>query len=91
MFSIYFLGSQNFCNDEKQFRCNTTGLCIEKFRICDGVKDCLDGSDEYNCLETCPSSDFKCHSSGKCIPMAKRCDYYKDCPGNEDEDNCSMY
>lgn len=34
------------CNSD-EFSCN--GICIEKDRICDGISDCADHSDEQNC------------------------------------------
>ncbi|GAB6027654.1 Relaxin insulin-like peptide receptor [Chamberlinius hualienensis] len=32
-----------------QFQCNNSESCVEQKRICDGVFDCYDESDEWNC------------------------------------------
>lgn len=36
-----------------KFRCDY-GACIDKNKLCDGVRDCLDDSDEYP--DICPST-----------------------------------
>jgi hypothetical protein len=32
--------------EEDQFKCNSSGSCVSMNLICDGKKDCPDGSDE---------------------------------------------
>ena len=32
-----------------KFRCLSDGLCVDLWRRCDSISDCLDGSDETNC------------------------------------------
>ncbi|XP_064082864.1 low-density lipoprotein receptor-like [Macrobrachium nipponense] len=86
------------CNDESdeavgncgclpnEYQCADT--CIDNFRRCDTVSDCLGGEDELQC-ETwfCPETHFKC-TSGHCVPSDAVCNFVVDCADASDEHQC---
>ncbi|XP_045760793.1 uncharacterized protein LOC123864422 [Maniola jurtina] len=43
---ITAVNSGAICNDESQFRCGATSLCISSYLVCDGVRHCPGGEDE---------------------------------------------
>lgn len=59
-------------------------------RICDGVIDCPDLSDEKNCAY-CRDGYMHCGIGRTCIPRGKRCDGKMDCANGSDEKDCRMY
>lgn len=56
-------------------------------RICDGIIDCPDLSDEKNCAY-CQEKHLHCGVGRVCISTAKRCDGKIDCPNGSDEKDC---
>lgn len=78
----------------KTIHCSIDLGCVEELkenalspRICDGVVDCPDLSDERNCAY-CRDGYMHCGVGRTCIPKIKRCDGKKDCPNGSDEKDC---
>ncbi|KAM8881275.1 SCO-spondin isoform 1-T4 [Synchiropus picturatus] len=84
-----------------QFSCRLFG-CVENAQVCDGKRDCVDGSDEVHCGTTpgqnedrvsplmptlCSPKQFYC-GSGECIHVDRRCDLQIDCADGSDEKDC---
>ena len=72
-----------------QLKCKNDNKCISSGQVCNGIRDCRDGSDEANC-DTCPPGKIKCNgTTTRCIHKAYLCDGRVDCPGAYDEKNCT--
>nr|XP_006813017.1 PREDICTED: uncharacterized protein LOC102803992 [Saccoglossus kowalevskii] len=71
------------------FRCNTSGECILKEYICDGIPDCKDTSDEFQCDTVCSDDSFTC-DSGQCISLSFYCDFTPQCEDGSDEYECVL-
>ncbi|XP_042365557.1 low-density lipoprotein receptor-related protein 2-like [Plectropomus leopardus] len=70
------------------FQCPASSLCISPTQICDGKRDCPDGSDE-NCVKRCPSrTDFRCKDRRSCVSKSLVCDGRSHCHDGSDEVNC---
>ncbi|XP_017067464.1 basement membrane-specific heparan sulfate proteoglycan core protein isoform X4 [Drosophila eugracilis] len=89
---------------DSQYQCGD-GSCISGYKHCNGINDCADASDEYNCIYTygdtyddpdnnplneCDILEFECDYS-QCLPLEKKCDGYADCEDLSDELECQSY
>nr|XP_023018863.1 atrial natriuretic peptide-converting enzyme [Leptinotarsa decemlineata] len=78
----------------KDGNCFTKPGCVDELqsralspRICDGVIDCQDVSDEKSC-SYCPKNHLHCGIGRACIHRSRRCDGHVDCPDGSDERGC---
>ncbi|XP_033978973.1 low-density lipoprotein receptor-related protein 1B-like [Trematomus bernacchii] len=63
--------------------------CVMFSHLCDGERDCNDGSDEVGCAAKCKTDEFPCAHGNRCIPPEKVCDGQNDCQDRSDEMDCS--
>ncbi|XP_067933054.1 sortilin-related receptor-like [Watersipora subatra] len=77
---------------------NFTDKCVTAEQVCNGVSDCLDGSDEAfdRCNATCNSTtEVRCDTGVsnfdflRCIDVTYVCDDYSDCVDRSDDSVCS--
>lgn len=70
----------------QSFQC-VNGKHIPQERVCNGVNECGDQSDEL-CCKDCQGNAFFC-KSGVCIPKKYKCNGEVDCITGEDENRCA--
>ncbi|KAF8767115.1 Low-density lipoprotein receptor-like protein [Argiope bruennichi] len=76
------------CRDD-QFICVPLNICLNNTFMCDGIQDCPDGVDEFNCQDSC-GLNFRCsNTSNMCIMAEAHCDGIWDCDNGTDEENCT--
>ncbi|XP_061164522.1 vitellogenin receptor-like [Saccostrea echinata] len=71
--------------------------CVSRIKICDGISQCLDQSDELFCLKSkaddplCDENQFVCFNGENCISRTLVCDDAHDCSDRSDEDICDPH
>ncbi|XP_064917564.1 prolow-density lipoprotein receptor-related protein 1-like isoform X3 [Columba livia] len=69
--------------------CHDGTECVAQEYVCDGEKDCVDGSDEDGCAQLCDTPGaFHCASRAVCVGAGERCDGVPQCPDASDETGC---
>ena len=72
-----------------EYSCDENKRCIRMEYLCDGEADCVDGTDEHNCLQRCNSTQqYFCQADLKCLPPSQICDGNIHCSDGSDEENC---
>ncbi|XP_053401382.1 uncharacterized protein LOC123549404 isoform X2 [Mercenaria mercenaria] len=69
--------------DKNDHECD--GKCVKPAFICDGIRECEDGSDE-KC--ECGLGTFNCTLYGECVRSYLKCDGFEDCTDGSDEEDC---
>ncbi|XP_076372946.1 uncharacterized protein LOC143257799 [Tachypleus tridentatus] len=91
--SCQCLSKTSYCNPKNTschkdtFQCRN-GQCISWFFVCDSQKNCVDGSDENECIRyKCPLEAFQCND-GTCLSRSVVCNGKWECPDGSDEARC---
>uniref|UniRef100_W5MA62 Zmp:0000001114 n=1 Tax=Lepisosteus oculatus TaxID=7918 RepID=W5MA62_LEPOC len=85
----FFILYRAFSRDSpcpKQFQCSN-GRCVPLKKLCDGVKDCTDGSDEAKCA-ACGPGEVNC-GNGQCRPHVSLCGGQSSCGDSSEEVDCA--
>ncbi|KAK3082885.1 hypothetical protein FSP39_007983 [Pinctada imbricata] len=72
------------------FVCHDGSKCFPRIQVCNGVTDCLDGSDEFRAVcnkEECGPGFYTCKNH-QCASLNSRCDGTPNCMDGSDEKDC---
>ncbi|NXN57781.1 LRP2 protein, partial [Rynchops niger] len=96
---LYWLAFLHLSCPRTHVPCRDGTECVAQEYMCDGEKDCADGSDEDGCAQLCdtPGPPAPCQSHeypcglGACLNASLVCDGRRDCTDGSDEGgNCSV-
>ncbi|CAG2253295.1 unnamed protein product [Mytilus edulis] len=89
LIGLHVANGDNCSPDELE--CRIDKQCYPKENRCNGIEDCHDGEDEYEC-DACNGGAVPCRRSSyvKCLPSETRCDGIMACQGAPDEENCTV-
>lgn len=78
--------SPTACNAPGFHYCRDGNQCFPSSSFCDGVLDCIDNSDEFECTSVCAANQFPCGSNAAiCLLNLFWCNGIEDCPDGYDE------
>ncbi|NXE88555.1 LRP2 protein, partial [Menura novaehollandiae] len=92
---LYWLAFLHLSCPRTHVLCRDRTECVAQEYLCDGEKDCADGSDEDGCAQLC-NTPGRNHSSypcglGACLNASLVCNSRQDCVDGSDEGgNCSV-
>ncbi|NWU95282.1 LRP2 protein, partial [Upupa epops] len=97
--NLYWLAFHHLSCPRTHVPCRDGTECVAQEYMCDGEKDCADGSDEDGCGQLCdtPGHPAACQNHEypcgleTCLNISLVCNGQRDCAGGLDEEgNCSM-
>ncbi|NXY26379.1 LRP2 protein, partial [Atrichornis clamosus] len=92
---LYWLAFLHLSCPRTHMLCRDRTECVAQEYLCDGEKDCADGSDEDGCAQLCNTtgrsySSYPC-GLGACLNASLVCNSQQDCVDGSDEGgNCSV-
>ena len=55
-----------------QFACHSGSLCVDPRSVCDSVRDCPGGEDEFDCQIMSFEPEFGCCDGARQVPISSR-------------------
>ena len=83
--NLVHIQSCEFFECPQMFKC-PKAYCIPLHRVCNGVQDCPDGTDERHCTNYICPGHLQCRGNSKCIDRSSVCDGIVDCEESKDDE-----